>query len=205
MGMFDNYDNVPSDYIPDNMNPPITPQTLEIETDHVIVETNLVNKQNYMWNFGATFTLKFDTKIDISVEDDAIIYNNVGEYPTDATVGVIGQKAYNTKDIISWRLDSITDNGDETFTYHWTQLDDFIYTTGNQNITLSMDLTDKQIDIVFLDWFNNEFYRSPLTIDNNILVFNMTDDISKLFIKGIYYLHIMIDNNLYYTIPCRVN
>lgn len=204
MGMFDTYDNVPIDYVPDNMNPPVLPQTFTIETDHIIIETSLGKKQNYMWEYGATFSLDFDTKINISVEDNAIIYNEAGEYPTDITVGVVGQKAYNTKDIISWQLDSITDNGDETFTYNWNRLADFTYTTGNQDITLVMDLTDKTVDIVFLDWFNNEFYTETLIPNNNILTFNMTEDLSKKFIKGIYYLHIVLDNNLYYQTTCRV-
>ena len=207
MGMFDNYNNIPSDYIPNNMYPRIIPETLSIETDNVELETNIVGKQNYVWDFGNSFVLKFDTRINISVEDDAIIFDEIGEYPTDETEGVIGQKAYNTRYIKAWQLIStVVEDVEGEYIYHyiWSELDDFVYTEGDKDITLSMDLTDKTVDIIFVDWSNNEFYSETLIPENNVLTFNMTPDLSKQFIKGIYYLHIKIDNNLYYEITCRV-
>ena len=208
MGMFDNYENIPSDYVPNNMYPHIIPETLSIETDNVELETNLAGKQNYVWDFGNSFVLKFDTKVNISVEDDAIIFDEIGEYPTDETEGVIGQKAYNTRDIKAWQLTSITveDNDNEDiYHYIWSELDDFVYTEGGKDITLSMDLSDKTVNIVFLNWRNEEFYTEEIVPVDNLLIFDMTADKSLTFIKGIYYLHIMIDNNLYYEITCRVN
>ena len=107
MGMFDNYDNMSNGYIPDNMHDPVEYTTLEIKTDPLVTETNLSGRENYAWNFGEVFNIEFDTKRTILVEENALVYNISGECPDERTIGVVGQKAYNTVDIKSWVLVAI--------------------------------------------------------------------------------------------------
>ena len=77
---------------------------------------------------------------------------------------------------------------------------------GTQEITLIPDFTDKVIKIIFYNWFNNLFYEEEAVLnEDNTILFEMTADKSKQFIKGIYYLHIKVDDNLYFSMECRVN
>jgi len=102
MSMFDKYDNIDPNYIPNNTTPQQKPEVVIVDKEPFIAYNIKGNPIGLSWTHGAEFELPYTVKRTITVKEDAIIYNNVDECPTVDTVGIVGQKAYNTAECISW-------------------------------------------------------------------------------------------------------
>lgn len=202
MGMFDNYENIPSDYTPNNMFPVGHTIYREIDTNNLKIETSLIGNKNYKWNYGETFNIDYTVNTDITIMNDDIIFRNKGEEPTQSLIGELNQRIYNVVDIKEWICKEIIDDN----IYNWELQKTFIVpANGDKSETLTPDYSDKIITINFYDYRRELFYTEELVNNDNIFTFEMTSEKSKDFIKGVYYLEIKADDTILYKIVCRVN
>lgn len=181
MSMFDNYDNLSSEYIPSNTLSDIEQYTT-LDFDVPQKELNAKGEfVGYKWHYGETFSLKFSVKIPITVHRDAIVYDLPNDGPTTTTVGHKGQQAFNTVDMCSWVC-----TGDRGGLYVWAKHDDLTHpVNGDRTIELVPDMSNKGL---LIEVFN--FRRELLhTTSNNGAIdifFNVDKDITELFKPGAY-------------------
>ncbi len=136
----------------------------------------------YFWYYGDTINIEFNIIGQITVEPNAIIYTTPSETPTNTTPGVVGQKAYNVADLISWTCTSIVDSS-----FTWVQDSTFTYPeTGKAVYMTALDfIKDKQLSFKIFDFRCETVYESVIagTID---AIFPINADLSKKLVKGNY-------------------
>lgn len=103
MSMFDSYDNLSPDYIPNNSVEKHTHTYAEIDTTLPRVVHNAKGtKVGVSWNHGEEFDLYLDATPTVKVLEDSLVYRESGAEPNESTKGYAGQQAYNTYDRKSW-------------------------------------------------------------------------------------------------------
>ena len=110
MGMFDNYDNLNPDYIPNNTTKYIDKYYLTINSQ---IPRPLYDIKNnflgYSWDNGEIFDFNMSVDDMITIRENSIIYDTPGESPDTYTIGEIeGQQAYNVVDAKSWTFSGKT-------------------------------------------------------------------------------------------------
>ncbi len=187
MGMFDNYDYLDETPQPNNMFP--KPPVHEIITnyDTVTKEFNIKGQCiGYKWDYGNSISINFTINKPIRIPDDAIVYVNVGKYPTAETLGYIGRKCYNLVDVRSWTCTDIY-NIQGVVTYEWTMDDDIVtYSDNTREVELTPDMTNKTLMLDFRDWRHESVY-TVLAEDSSVIAFVLTKEQSaEKFIRGVY-------------------
>lgn len=190
MGMFDNYDKLNPEYIPDNTSP--TPSTSFITIDEVMprpyydIKNRLVG---YTWNYGEYFKFSLSTDDMIAILNDSIVYNNVGEKPGNFTVGKrVGQQAYNTVDAKSWTYVGKADS-----LYIWVEDEELTYPTdGDKSIIIHSDMTNRYAQLNIYDFKWNELFEAKSEIGNSKVFIDINEETSEKLKPGIYYCTLKI-------------
>ena len=190
MGMFDSYDNLNPDYIPDNIHT-ATPQYVVLDTSMPRPVYNIKGELlGYEWTWGENFGYGITNQFTITVFSNSIIYSNPGEAPINETEGVEGQQAYNTSECISWTCVGL-DNG----SYKWVQ-DDFITypINGDKVLTFTPNMDGKKLQATIYNFRGEQVYEA--TEDNvYAMVIPVNDDLNKIMLPGTYSLRLAIIDN----------
>lgn len=194
MSIFDNYINQDDNYIPDNIHDKkICLAESSFEYGNLHPWFDLKHHQiGYQWEYGLSNILSFTVNKVINVPEDAIIFYNQSEYPDITTEGKIGQKAYNTINILSWTCTSIESVNDE-FKYIWTPDEHLTYNKRwPKQILLTPDMSEKMIVVNFYNWQNTLIFTRLQEGENNITI-NITSDLSSdYFLRGLYKCEVQI-------------
>lgn len=189
MGMFDTYDRLDPDYIPDNTSPKYCNRYLTITNKLPRITYDTKNRFiGYSWDYGDIFDFTISVDDVIAVRKDSLIFNNTGEKPDNNTVGIYkGQQAYNTVDGISW-----TFVGQSADIYIWKQDEKLTYPMdGDKKLIIKKDMQNKSIvvDIYNFRWEN----LMSFTNDNSSTIdISINDDVNKKLLKGVYYCTVFI-------------
>lgn len=110
--MFDEYENLPKNYIPNNM---ITvPKSIDLVLSNNnlgIIYDNHKNVIQYSWNYGDTVNLPISPFIHINVYPRDIICEIPGQVPSKYyDLCEIGTRYYNTVDMKSWKNELVVYN-----------------------------------------------------------------------------------------------
>ncbi len=186
MGMFDNYDNLHPDYIPDNT-------TSGPSNDRKYLDEKLPKKAfnikgtfiGYKWTYGDTFELVFNVNQTIKVYSNSIIYRESGKHPTTGTKGETGQQAYNLVDVKSWTCVGISSG-----LYIWVEDDCVSYPSDgdteivfipneSENIEVSM-----KVEIYNFRWEPFDTYSKSGAMTVSV---TMDKDTSLKYKPGVYY------------------
>lgn len=183
MGLFDNYDNLSKNYIPNNLRDvDINKYTTTSPYEEYDINGNHIG---YFWYYGDTVNLQFNIDGLITVDNNSIIYNVSGDAPNESVPGEINQKAYNIIDLKSWTLISIENDS----VYNWVLDSQFIYPVdGIKKVYFSAEdyLQGKQLRVRLYDFRYEVIYEE--IFDGNITVnLNINNELSQKLVKGNYY------------------
>ena len=196
--MFTNYQNIPDNYVPDNMShicsiPKSYTKLDPVSASKPYEEYNARGELvGYSWRYGETLNLEFNIDGEITVESDAIVYSQSGQAPQTYTEGHIDQKAYNVVDLKSWTCLNMHDG-----IYAWKEDSEFIYdesSTRSVFVSAATYLKDKMIDVVIYN-----FRREPVHVQTfngaTKVICPITADLSNKLVKGIYYCSLTVYND----------
>ena len=198
MGMFLNYQDIAANYTPNNLYKKfpqysnaskLQPLDITKPYEEYDIKGNLIG---YYWYYGNTINLDFTIDGEITVESDALILSNKGEYPDQTTVGKLRQKCYNIVDFISWTCTGIIDNS-----YIWTQDSEFTYPEySDRPVYVSSEdyLKDKKILVTIYN-FRHEPIVDKLFEGSPNIVFTIDKELSQLLIKNVYYCSLTVFND----------
>lgn len=190
MGMFDKYDNLNPDYIPDNTTTYLDKDYLTIDSDIPRPLYDLEGKfLGYSWDEGEVFEFKMSINDMITIRKNSLIYNKTGEQPDVYTKAEIeGQQAYNTVDAKSWTFTGKTEN-----LYIWVEDTELTYpVNGDKSIMINTDMTNAYIQLDIYDFRWNNVYTQNGNIGKSDIVLNIDDEISKILKPGVYYVTLKI-------------
>lgn len=192
MGMFERYDNLSPDYIPNN-------SALRIKGVYTTIENDLPrplidirgNQIGYTWDSGELFNFHFTTKDKITIFKDSIIYEESGKSPDTSTYGKrLGQKAYNTVDAKSWTFIGET----ESF-YIWVEDEELLYPiNGNTELFVQCDMSGKYIEVNITDFRGENLLTITSDVGDTDLVMNVNEEFYSIFKSGVYYCKVSIIN-----------
>lgn len=189
MGMFTSYECLEKTYVtPNNIKPE---KSCEQESNITSCrprkpyeDCNVKGElTGYWWNYGDTINLDFHITGDIVVEDDAIVYTAINDKPTEETIGVAGQKAYNITDLKSWTCD-IIDN-----VCIWVEDEEFTNPeAGSRNIYVSAEEYVKNRYITFTLYnFRMEEIDKQTFEGATDIIYEINEELSNKLVKGVYY------------------
>ena len=190
MGMFDTYDNLVEDYIPNNT------AKLRLNKCEIIDGTlpkQIFNARNkligYTWHRGEYFDFTLTADDTILVRDDAIIFENKGEVPDVTTVGKYeGQRAYNTADGKSW-----TYVGKKNNLFNWVLDDNLSYPAdGDNSVVIHTDMTDKYLQLDIYSFRRELLYSIKNEDDSSTLTLKVDEGITNKLPAGLYYGHLKV-------------
>ena len=186
MGMFDKYENIIPDYIPDNTSPTLDDYTFtSIDSD---LPRPLINwrgnKIGYTWNNGELFDFNLTVDDMIAIRRDSLVFDKSGEGPDAYTIGEHdGQQAYNTVDAKSWTF--IGKSGD---LYVWVEDEELLYPVdGEKSIIIHTDMNNKYVQLNIYDFRWQLVHSIKNEIGNPHITLKVDEDISKKLIPGVYY------------------
>jgi len=190
MSMFDKYENLNTDYSPNNQKV-YMPQPREKVEYKLPIELYNSNDEfiGYTWHYGDTFTLSLPVNKKVKVEEDAIIYEEAEKEPTTETEGTYGQKCYNTVDFKLWTCKTL----DQTV-YKWEEESAFtVPKNGSQEITLQVfsDVIGKTVVVELLN-FRGESIKEFTINASDPFQININEEVAKLLVKGIYLMTVTV-------------
>lgn len=194
--MFNGFYFQPENYIPNNMHkkPPILPNSFQLDNSglHKLYSKNKLFK-GYWWNYGDTVSIPLTVNTDISVESTALIYDQPGAEPLLNQAGYQGQRLYNIVDLTSWTMiQAVPIDGGTN--YLWKKDATFTYPTyGELSLKLIPDMRDKTIVAQILNFRREEEFKFEFYAVNDCTI-EITPDISKKLLQGIYYLRVTIQS-----------
>lgn len=183
MSIFDNYDNLHPDYIPDNTSPSISNDRRYFDEKLPKRVCNIKgNFVGYKWTYGDTFDLTFTVEDTINVYSNSILYNKIGEQPTTETAGETGQQAYNLVDVKSWTCVGISSG-----LFIWVEDDCVSYPAdGDMSITFTPFNTEKQIEVEIYN-FRWELVDTYSNLGATTIKIVVDKDTSIKYKPGVYY------------------
>ena len=194
MSMFDNYENLNSDYIPYNIQLDVPTRRNKYTNELPRKEFNKAGEfVGYSWDYGDTLILTFYIQPIVKVEENAIVYDVAGQVPLNSTVGEFHQRAYNTADLRVW----VCETYDQT-EYVWKEQCEFTYPRcGTKEIVLpiGIDLSQKKVLIELMN-FRREVIHSAETDCAEIVNFAIDKELSDKLLEGIYYCKVTIFNDV---------
>jgi hypothetical protein len=201
--MFDSYSNLSDIYVPNNSEKRLY-EYINFNDSIIKKEYNIKNDFiGYSWSYGTTLTIPYSLNKIIYVEEDALVFAVEGEEPTTETIGVKGQRAYNTYDIKSWTCETL----DQTI-YNWVEDKEFVYPiNGTKEITLVTEKETLGKTVLFtIKNFRHEVVYSneyPVTDTINLII---DEELSKKLLKGTYNCYIdLIEDDLSFRNCAKFN
>jgi hypothetical protein len=195
MSIFDNYDNLSSTYVPNNQKEVLEKQNIFIPSIPRKEFDSFGNFLGYSWSYGDTLSFNILLSKTINVEENALIYDEEGEGPNSSTVGVMGQRAYNTVDIKSWTCKTL----DQTI-YNWVEDKVFKYPklAGTKEINLETfkDIYSKKV-LFTIKNFREETIYSKEIVANKEIEISIDKELSNKLLQGIYYAYVTVFDNDY--------
>ena len=189
MGLFDNYDNLSKNYIPNNLRDvDINKYTTTSPYEEYDINGNHIG---YFWYYGDTVNLQFNIDGLITVDNNSIIYNVSGDAPNESVPGEINQKAYNIVDYISWTCVAIIEDK-----YIWAE-DKVFEAPDNGGKLLYISAKNFLKDMLYKICIYNGRYELLYTFDGNAstnISLHIDEDLSKELVKGIYYITLTVAN-----------
>lgn len=189
MSMFDNYDSINPDIVPNNLDNNTPLEVISIK-DNSIPRTLYDIKNRfigYAWEYGDEFNFTLSVNDIIKVNANSIIYENFGEQPVISTPGYDGKKAYNILDNKSWTCRGLIGG-----MYKWETDKEVTYdANGTKEIEMFKNMTDKSILVQIYDrrW---ELVKSFENSGLNQITCRFDKDIYETIKSGIYYCIIKI-------------
>ena len=190
MKMFDNYDNLDPEYIPNNI-------SKDTDTNYIILDNTLPRpiydiKNNfigYTWDEGEFFDLNISVNDKIKVKENSIIFNCPGEYPDTYTAAEIkGQQAYNTADGKSW-----TYVGKANDLHIWIEDIDLIYPiNGDKIIEINTDMIDNHIELDIYNFRWEKIYSKTGETGKSNIVLQIDEEMSEILKPSVYYVIVKI-------------
>lgn len=201
--MFDNY-TITSEQ-PCNLNRKHVNKSCRKPYEEYNAEGKLVG---YYWYYGDAINLQFEITGEVSVDNDAIVYTALGDYPTTSTIGTIGQKAYNITESKSWTCSEIIESNDQIeYIYIWLEDSEFKYPDNGGKaiyISASQYLTGKKARIEIFDFRYNKILEQVIDA-SSINNFNIDLETSAKLLKGIYYCQVSLLSDKSVTYLNNVN
>ena len=193
MSIISNYENLNSEYHPNNM---CRRQMLSREEYQHSLPYRVYDISGdfggYSWNYGDSLSMTFNVNPIIMVENDALIYTEAGEAPDENTEGQLGQFAYNVYDFKCWictTFDQITNT--------WELQDEFTYprNIAGKPVMLYVykDINQFSGKVIFYNFRWEEVCTFDV-VGNDTVTIEITPEISNKLVKGIYYGAIQLDN-----------
>lgn len=196
MNMFTNYNNIPENYVPNNLvcSLPVGKSYTKLDPiqaskpyEEYDAKGELIG---YFWRYGETLNLEFNIDGEITVEDDAIVLTSAGQTPDNIT-GKILQKAYNVVDKKSWTCTSVINNIST-----WTEDEIFTYAENGESVYIPAEdfLKDKKVDVTIYN-FRMEPIQTYIFEGTSKIVAEINSEISLKLVKGIYYCSLTVFND----------
>lgn len=191
MGMFDNYDNLSPDYIPDNSSYKVTATVKTYDNGNPKSAYNIKGEfVGFSVNEGDTYKLDLGIKYEIMVEADAIHFIRTGECPSSDTKGYVGRKAYNTIDIESYTCNEVIHNIDGTVEYVWSKDNKFTYPSiGELPLCFYPYSRYDELEVSILNFRNETIKTILLNSTQEELI--VDKEISDLLSQGIYKIKVV--------------
>lgn len=190
MAMFDIYDKLNPNYIPNNTSEQHDEGYTKLSD---VIPCELYDsKQNFLgygWNFGEQFSITLSVDDVIKVSENSLIFENANEEPNELTPAyILGQKAYNTADARSWTFVGRTNS-----LYIWVEDEYVIYSTsGTKTIKIQRDLTDQHVELNILNFRREVVYTQLGETGDSDIVLNVDEDMLSILTPGLYYADIKI-------------
>lgn len=187
MQLFDNFNNIPEDYIPDNMHPPKCPSVelflIDSNVDPIYRKCRLVG---YAWDYGESVNIEIKHQIHLTLQENAI-YTFEDVDPTESTVGEVGQRYYNLYNLTSFVCESAFEG-----VYTW-QRDENLTFFSNEPIEIDVpiNMTGKSTIVELLN-FRRELIDEKEFAGQNTINWVLTHEESAKYLGGIYYMNIYI-------------
>lgn len=155
MDMFKNYEN--NSYTAYNLTEPkISTMTQRYICSPVIGYDKYKNIKCFVWDPNDEFNLNLSLGFKISVFEDSIIYEGIGQHPNSFVAGYIGQRAYNIAEGKSWLCKGTL--SDTTSADEWIPIED----TQEENLPEWIPLSTK------LKRVKNIMTNEVVTINNSL-------------------------------------
>lgn len=190
MGMFDKYDNLNPEYIPDNSSPEINEEHISINKVLPRILNDVRNRFiGYSWNHREYFDFKICVDNMIKIREDSLVYDKEGQKPDDYTIGKYeGQKAYNTVDAKSWTYVGRTES-----VYVWVEDCEVLYPIdGEKSIIINRDMTNSYITVNIFNFRWESVYIQQSEIGQSTICIEVNEELSKTLTSGIYYCTVTI-------------
>lgn len=182
MSQFDKFNNTTNTYIPDNTSLRIKDKNKELDLNLPKKDYNLKGDFiSYSWNKGDTLSLKFSVNKEITVENNALIFEISGESPS-STEGYLHQRAYNLVDIKSWTCNAIS----EEFGSSWIEDKVFTYPSIGSVTHLIPDMNGKSLLGEILNFRQEVIYAQQFDNVNEAEI-EINKELSEKLTTGIYY------------------
>ena len=203
MGMFLNYHNIADNYMPNNLiNAFPTKDKCSkldpIEASKPYEEYDAKGElEGYFWRYGDTLNLEFNIDGEITIESDAIISTTKGQYPTERTIGKIGQRFYNVADMKSFTCVAQYSHG-----YYWEEDRVFTYpTSASKSVYISADsyLSNKQVEVTIYN-FRLEPICKKVFGGAPTIRFFIDKELSNALVKGVYYCSLRVYDEITNTV-----
>lgn len=192
MSMFKSYDNLDTNYIPNNIKQ--EPACTFIKLDKSLPR-KLYNLKKQFIGYGWTAgdILKFNVSVadTIKVKEDSIIYEFSGQYPDTKTVGHKYQQAYNLIDCVSWTCVDVV-NG----VYVWLRNECLTYSAdGTKEITFKPDMLSKtlKVDLYNFRWELVKSYEQNYT---NTITIDIDEELTQQLSSGIYHCVVSVETDI---------
>ena len=194
MSMFDNYDNISPNYIPDNSSPTLKVGLKSYDTS---LPKELYNQKRefigYLFNEGDTLSIDTRLTVKVSVEIDAIVYNEPNQKPSKTTEGYVGKKAYNTVDFKSFTCIEVSRASADEVEYIWKEDSVFQYPSVGEIETIFTPYskyTDVKLNILN---FRYDIIAS-FDLTSNQAEFYIDENTSNLMLQGVYSVEVYVSN-----------
>ena len=195
--MFDNYDKLQQNYVPNNLNKafPVPPTCKKIEETRPNKPYDMYDEMGkfigYFWNYGDTVSLDFTITGEYTVEGNAIISTVSEQEPNTETVGYIGQYYINVVDNKVWKCTTINGN-----IYTWTDVTGVENPVGSKSVYIDAEdyLKDKTLYFKLYNFRGEMVYEETQEASTSCII-NIGEELSKKLVRGNYTANLTLFDN----------
>lgn len=193
MSMFDNYNQYPSDYIPNNRKE-VTFEYIEFQGENNYEERNILDEfLGYSVHYGDNVKIKVTINPSVYVEENAFIFVGKDSSPDNTLAGDIGKYAYNIDSLKCWKCLG----ADEEGKYIWKQQKKFtIPVNGEKEVTLNIfdNISDYTAKLYFVDFRGYSVVGFDCPADDTF-EFSLTSDFYSRIKTDCYKVYLYVENN----------